>query len=134
MWGARSILQRSLYPGDEGDASFDIRKVIDKKMREDILPIHTNIGDKPSDKKSRKKRQQAKKYGARTIFDLRKPHHGELIEKVLVFMAHRSPAPFINSDMEPYTTEDSDIDLGSNLGLVSDSDMDTDKDSDMDID
>jgi hypothetical protein len=127
LWGARSLTQRGLYPGDEGDAYFDLRKEI-KSMRPTILPIHDNMGYKDTNEDTKKIRKEAKKYGVRALFDLRKSDHWGLIEKAQVYTALRKPVPFTLSTMEEYTTETSDTDLGE------DSDMDQDMDDDMEMD
>lgn len=94
LWGCRSLLQHSIYPGDS-----DVKLKISEGPGEySINPlVHDDIGGRTPQNALWK---EAEKYDTVVLFDLRDPKHGHYIETMFKHMADRRPAGFTDPEME----------------------------------
>ncbi|KAJ2999387.1 hypothetical protein NUW58_g3 [Xylaria curta] len=95
LWGCKSLLQPSIYPGDSDPP---LIQGVTPNYPRDILEIYNDdIGGRTPTNNLWK---EALKYHTDALFDLENPNHGEWIVKMFEHIATRPPASFINQDME----------------------------------
>jgi hypothetical protein len=95
LWGCRSLLQPSIYPGDHDSP---LIRDVTPNYPSDITPIHNDdIGGREPNNRLW---FEALEYHHDALFDLRNLNHGDCIMEMFKHIATRPPAPFIDHEME----------------------------------